>query len=169
MLHDPLAGRGPAIPADQGQRGPRCIHELQAVDVEGLDRLPERSAERLDALRVLCRGMKRLFFSGSFRRCKARQLGAVLPRGLWAATSRARQSASVASGCFATALLRNSRWSLREPGRPPAWGFAALLPLRRHRCQSFSTKAVLTQKRSVITRCVAVPASSASMIRARRS
>jgi hypothetical protein len=51
----------------------------------------------------------------------------------------------------------------------PAWDLAARLPLRRHRCQRFSTNEPRTQKRSAIAYCVSVPASSAVMIRSRRS
>jgi hypothetical protein len=52
MIHDPLPWRGPAIAAEHRQRCPRFLHELQAVDIEGLARLPERGTERLDALRA---------------------------------------------------------------------------------------------------------------------
>jgi hypothetical protein len=72
-------------------------------------------------------------------------------------------------GCFAPSVRRSSRWSVRAPCRPPAWGFAALLPLLRHRCQSFSTNEPLTHKRLAIAYCVPGPASSAWMIRSRRS
>src|SRR5215470_9884999 len=48
------------------------------------------------------------------------------------------------------------RWTSRACCRPPAWGLAALLPLRRHRCQRCSPNAPLTQKRSAMVRCVAV-------------
>jgi hypothetical protein len=139
------------------------------LDIEGCHRLPERGTELLDTLRVSLRGVERLFLRGSFKRCKARQRVAQLTRGPWAATSRACKSASVASGCFATSVRSLSRWAVRELCRPPAWGFAALLPLWRHRCQSFSTNEPLTQKRAAIARCVAVPASSAWIIRSRKS
>src|SRR5215468_6365100 len=169
MIHDPLPGRGPAIPANHRQGYARFIDALQAVDVERLDRLLERGAAGLDTLGGALRGVQRLFLRGSRRRCKARQIVARLTRGPWAATMRSRNAAKVASGCLVTSVRRSSRWSLRAPCRPPAWGFAALLPLWRHRCQSFSTNEPLTQKRAAIACCVSVPACRAWMIRSRRS
>jgi hypothetical protein len=112
MIHDPLPWRGPAIPADHRQRGSRCIHKLQAVDVEGLASLQERGAARLDALGGPRRGVEGLFLRGSRRRGKARQLVAGLTRGPWAATMRSRNSASVASGCFA---LVSVHLGVRQP------------------------------------------------------
>ena len=164
-----LSRRGPAIPADHRQVDARCIDAFHTLDIEPLDGLLECGAERLDACRVALRSMERLCLSGSFRRCKARQMVAGLTRGPCAATTRARNAAKVAAGCLATSVRRSSRWSVRVHCRPPAWGFAVLLPLWRHRCQSFSTNEPLTQKRSAIACCVAVLASSAWMIRSRRS
>jgi hypothetical protein len=147
-IDHPLAGRRPAIAARHRQGRVRLINALQALDVEGLDCLPEGSAQRLDALRVPLRRVERLFFTGSLSRWSSRQIVAALTCGPCAAAIRSRNASRVASGWVSTAWRRKAVWSLRARRLPPAWGFAAPLPLRRNRRHSFSTNERLTQKRS---------------------
>src|SRR5262249_43380795 len=73
------------------------------------------------------------------------------------------------SGGGATAVRRHARGAVRAYARLPAWGVAALRPLRRHRGPRCSTTAPLPPKRSAIARGVAVPGARAWTIRARRA
>ena len=165
----PRPRRRPTQAPGHGQRRARCIHALQASDVESLARGAACGAPRLDPLWVAFRRVERFFFIGSLRRCNARQIVAELTRGPCAAAIRSRNASRGAAGCVSTSRRRRAGWSLRARRLPPAWGCAARRPLRRKRCHRFSTTESLTQKRSAIVPGGSSPLSSTRIIRSRRS
>ncbi len=121
-INDARAWGSTAVEARHCQICARLIDESQPREVESLHRFTEFGAQLLDALSVALSRVDRLFFNGSWSRCNSRQMVAGLTRGPLAATTRSRNSESVASGCWSTSRRRSSEWSVSRRRWPPALG-----------------------------------------------
>jgi hypothetical protein len=142
FYHSLARGRTP-VAARQGQIDSRLINELQMFQHPLMHLFLILGAQQPHPRRVMFGGIRRLFLRGRFKRFNSRHIVIGTTRAPLAAAICSQSSASVRSGCAATAarIFASSFFRLRS--RPPACGKASQLPALRHLRQSFSTKALL--------------------------
>jgi hypothetical protein len=157
------------VAARQSQIDSRLVNELQTFQHPLTRLFLILSAHLHHPRRVTFGGIRRLFLRGRFKRFSSRHIviGTTL-EPLFAAIC-SQSSASVRSGCAATAarIFDSSFFKLRS--RPPARGKASQLPVLRHLRQSFSTNERLTPNVAATSDWESSPLSKAAMILSRRS
>ena len=164
-----LAWRSTPVATRQGQIDSRFINELQTFQ-QPLTRLfLILSAQLRHPRRVTLGGIRRLFLRGRFKRFNSRHMVIGTTLAPLVAAICSQSSASVRSGCAATAarIFDSSFFKLRS--RPPARGKASQLPVLRHLRQSFSTNERLTPNVAATSGWESAPISKAAMILSRRS
>src|SRR5215470_15715352 len=164
-----LAWRRTPVAARQSQIDSRLVNELQTFQHPLTRLFLILSAHLHHPRRVTFGGIRRLFLRGRFKRFSSRHIviGTTL-EPLFAAIC-SQSSASVRSGCAATAarIFDSSFFKLRW--RPPARGKASQSPVLRHLRQSFSTNERLTPNVAATSDWESVALSKAAMILSRRS
>src|SRR2546426_4246334 len=162
---DPRArGRAP-ISAGQRQITPHLVHKDTVAQVEDLHQL----AKLVALLFVPLRGDETFFLRGSWRACSARHSVDPLTARLPCATSRACNSPSVTSGCWATAARSSARSGACRSGLgPPPCRGARSSPARCRR-SIFLTNVRPTLNARAMSTIVSSPCSTAATTRLRSS